>query len=375
MSQPLILVVEDNLTMLEGIRDLLEMSGYRVKVAVNGQDALTFIDEERPDLIISDIMMPMVDGYQFHAKVRERADLFRVPFIFLTARGEQADIRRGKAMGVDDYITKPFDEEDLLIAVRAKLSRWGDLRRLRDEEMADLKLKILLALSHEFRTPLAYILNYTEMLEMDSGALTPEEFRQFMQGIRKGASRLNRLVEDFIKLVELETGEAVTAYRLRRHQISDTSAWLRVVGHGYQAAAERRGLKLIIDIPERLPPLLADESYLGDAIGRLLDNAIKFSKVDSKWVRLKAEADASKLKIIVEDQGVGIPEREIPSLFSVFHQVDRAKHEQQGTGSGLAICKGLLDLHGGRVTVDSEFGMGSIFTIELPLETTGKVAV
>jgi two-component system phosphate regulon sensor histidine kinase PhoR len=128
-------------------------------------------------------------------------------------------------------------------------------------------------------------------------------------------------------------------------------------------------------VPERLPPLLADESYLGDAIGRLLDNAIKFSKVDSKWVRLKAEADTSKLKIIIEDQGVGIAEREIPSLFSVFHQVDRAKHEQQGTGSGLAICKGLLDLHGGRVTVDSEFGVGSIFTIELPLETTGKVAV
>jgi signal transduction histidine kinase len=278
-------------------------------------------------------------------------------------------------MGVDDYITKPFDEEDLLIAVRAKLSRWGDLRRLRDEEMADLKLKILLALSHEFRTPLAYILNYTEMLEMDSGALTPEEFRQFMQGIRKGASRLNRLVEDFIMLVELETGEAVTAYRLRRHQISDTSAWLRVIGRGHQMAAERRGLKLIIDVPERLPPILADESYLGDAISRLLDNAIKFSKVDSKWVRLKAESDTSILKIIVEDQGVGIPEREIPSLFSVFHQVDRAKHEQQGTGSGLAICKGLLDLHGGRVTVDSEFGVGSVFTIELPIETAGRVAV
>ncbi len=272
-------------------------------------------------------------------------------------------------MGVDEYITKPFDEEDLLIAVRAKLSRWGDIRRQRDEEIADTKLKILLALSHEFRTPLAYILNYTEMLEMDSGALSPEEFRQFMQGIRKGATRLNRLVEDFITLVELETGEAYNAYRLRRHQITDTSAWLRVVGRGFTSAAERQGLKLIVDVPDRLPPVVADETYLGNAIGRLIDNAIKFSKLDSKWVRLKAKADTAMLQVIVEDQGIGIPENEIGSLFSVFHQVDRAKQEQQGTGSGLAICKGLVSLHGGRVSAKSEIGVGSVFTIELPLDS------
>jgi signal transduction histidine kinase len=356
--------------MLEGIRDLLEMSGYRVRIALNGQEALDLLDRERPDLIISDIMMPLIDGYEFHTKVRERPELLRVPFIFLTARGEKADIRRGKALGVDDYITKPFDEEDLLIAVRAKLSRWGDISRLRDEEMADLKLTILLALSHEFRTPLAYILNYTEMLEMDSGALSPDEFRQFLNGIRKGASRLNRLVEDFITLVELETGEAYNAYCLRRHQIADTSAWLRVVGRGYKAAAERRGLKLIVDIPDRLPPINADETYLGDAIGRLLDNAIKFSGLDSKWVRMKAEANAGTLKVLIEDQGIGIPEKALGSLFSVFYQIDRAKQEQQGTGSGLSICKGLVSLHGGRVLAVSELGEGSTFTIEIPVASS-----
>ena len=370
MSKPLILVVEDNLTLLEGIRDLLEISGYRVVTAANGRQALDALEQERPDLIISDIMMPDVDGFQFHAQVQERPELIGVPFLFLTARGEKIDIRRGKALGVDDYITKPFDEEDLLITVRAKLSRWGDLRRQRDEEIAGLKLKILLALSHEFRTPLAYILNYTEMLEMDSGALSADEFRQFVQGIRKGAVRLNRLVEDFITLVELETGEAYNAYRLRRHQISDTCAWLRVIGRGYQAAAERRGLKLNLEVPKNLPAIMADETYLGDAIGRLMDNAIKFSKLDSEWVLLKAEADSDYLRVMVVDQGIGIPESELASLFSAFYQIDRAKREQQGTGSGLAICKGIVAIHGGRVTVKSEQGVGSVFTIEVPIVET-----
>ena len=143
-----------------------------------------------------------------------------------------------------------------------------------------------------------------------------------------------------------------------------------MVGRGYQAAAERRGLKLNLDVPKNLPAIVADETFLGDAIGRLLDNAIKFSKLDSEWVILKAEAESGNLRVIVEDQGIGIPESELASLFSVFYQIDRAKREQQGTGSGLAICKGLVALHDGRVTVKSEQGVGSVFTIELPIVET-----
>lgn len=367
MIKPRILVVEDNPATLQGIRDLLEISGYDVMVAANGREGLESLENQRPDLIISDIMMPDIDGYQFHAQVRKQSDLLGIPFIFLTARGEKDDIRRGKAIGVDDYITKPFDDEDLLITVRAKLSRWEDFRRLRDEQMEELKLSILQALSHEFRTPLSYIVNYAEILEMDGGAISPSDFRQFMQGIRKGAIRLSCLVEDFIKLVELETGEAHSAYLRRRHLISDTSTWLREVGQKYQNAAESRGLELILDVPDDLPTFEADEEYLEDAIGRLLDNACKFSKMESEWVRLRAETGSGKLWVRVEDQGIGIKEKDIDSLFNVFHQIDRTKREQRGTGSGLAICKGLVDLHGGKVIVESEYGTGSVFSIQLPV--------
>ncbi len=368
MDKPLILVVEDDFALLEGIRELLELSDYRVIPASNGIEALDLLNRYRPDLIVSDIMMPEMDGYEFHEKVRERVDLLTVPFIFLTARGEKVDIRRGKSMGADDYITKPFDDEDLLVAVGAKLSRWQSLRDMQDEEIADLKHKILLTLSHEFRTPLTYIINYAEILDMGDEDLSSEDFKEFMQGIRRGAVRLNTLVEDFLALVELQTGEATQAYYYRRGRIEDPAAWLRIQARHVEASARQSNLDLVVKVPEDLPSFVADEAYLSDALRRLIDNAIKFSHEKSKKITFSAQAEEGEIAIMIKDEGIGIPEDELEDLFNIFHQIDRAKTEQQGTGSGLAIVKGIIDIHGGRIEVDSKPDKGSTFTIYLPID-------
>jgi signal transduction histidine kinase len=223
-------------------------------------------------------------------------------------------------------------------------------------------------MSHEFRTPLSYIINYSEILDQEEGQINSEEFSQFLRGIQRGASRLHTLVEDFIKLVEIETGEAERTYFKRRQSIADTSAWLRVVARTHLLDAESHGLELILDVPDELPELVVDEGYLADSIGRLMQNAIKFSQPNSKWVHFRARATGDKLLISVQDQGIGIKESELANLFNVFHQIDRAKQEQQGTGSGLAICGGIVAMHGGVVHVESEYGVGSTFTIELPLQ-------
>jgi two-component system sensor histidine kinase/response regulator len=368
MAEALIMVVEDDLALLEGIRELLEISGYRVMTASNGREALDALEDERPDLIVSDIMMPEMDGYTFHAAVREIGRLTSVPFIFLTARGEKSDIRRGRSAGADDYITKPFDDEDLLAAIRGKLSRFEAVRSQQSEEIEDFKHKILLTLSHEFRTPLTYILNYSDLLSQEGSSLSSEDFDEFMFGIKRGAERLNRLVEDFLILVELESGEARNAYNFRRAQVEETSAWLRILARRFTPEAERKKLELRIDVPDDLPPIVIDETYLSDAIGRLLENAIKFSEADSQWVRFAASEEDGKLLLHIQDQGIGIAEEELNRLFDLFHQIDRAKREQQGIGSGLAICRGIVALHGGELTVESKVGQGSTFHIALPIE-------
>jgi signal transduction histidine kinase len=368
MDKPLILVVEDDFALLEGIRELLELTGYRVIPASNGVEALEKLNHYKPDLIVSDIMMPEMDGYEFHSKVRERVELLTIPFIFLTARGEKVDIRRGKSMGADDYITKPFDDEDLLVAVAAKLSRWQSLRDVQDEEIADLKHKILLTLSHEFRTPLTYIINYAEILDMEEEGLSSEDFAEFMQGIKRGAVRLNALVEDFLALVELQTGEARQAYYYRRTRLDDPVAWLRIQVRQQESLAQEAGLELVIDVDEDLPSFVVDEVYLSDALRRLLDNAIKFSRDNSKQVSFSAKAVDGQVQIVIIDEGIGIPEDELDQLFDIFHQIDRAKNEQQGTGSGLAIAKGIIEIHGGEIQVKSELGVGTTMLINLPVD-------
>ena len=368
MAEPLIMVVEDDLALLEGIRELLEISGYRVLTASNGRKALDALENTHPDLIVSDIMMPEMDGYAFHSAVREIGRLTSVPFIFLTARGEKSDIRRGRSSGADDYITKPFDDEDLLSAIRGKLSRFEAMRSQQSEEIEDFKHKILLTLSHEFRTPLTYILNYSDLLSQEGSSLSSEDFDEFMFGIKRGAQRLNRLVEDFLILVELESGEARNAYNFRRAQVEETSSWLRILARRFASEAERKDLELRIEVPEELSPIVIDEAYLSDAIGRLLENAIKFSEPESEWVLFSASEEDGNFVLRIQDQGIGIEEEELGRLFDLFHQIDRAKREQQGIGSGLAICRGIIELHGGELKVESEVGQGTTFSIILPIE-------
>jgi signal transduction histidine kinase len=364
MSNATILVVEDDAALLEGLSDMLELSGYEVLTARNGVEGLATLEQRLPDLIVSDINMPRMDGYQFYGLVRARPDWVSLPFIFLTAKSEKADVRRGKMLGADDYITKPFEEADLLVAVQAKLNRRAQLDAAHGRQVADLKRTILTTLNHEFRTPLTYITTYADMLG-DSN-VSADEFREFMRGIQRGSERLRRLVEDFILLVELQTGEAQHTYERRCSRLNDLSMLLRMAVERVASRAEARQVRLVEEIVGQLPVILADREYLLDAICRLLDNAIKFSRKAGGQVRLCAGPGGRGLLIQVIDQGIGMPASELDKIFDVFYQIDRAKMEQQGSGSGLAIAHSIIRLHGGELTAFSQLDQGSTFTIDLP---------
>jgi two-component system, sensor histidine kinase and response regulator len=364
MSSETILVVEDDAALLDGLRDILEFSGYRVVTARNGAQGLVVLEQHRPDLIVSDINMPRMDGYQFYDQVRAHPEWVSLPFIFLTAKGEKADVRRGKMLGVDDYITKPFEEADLLVAVQAKLNRRNQLNAARDRQIADLKRTILNTLNHEFRTPLTYITTYADML--GEGNISAEDFKNFMRGIQVGSERLRRLVEDFIFLVELQTGEAQQTYEHRRRPVRDVAGLLQLEVERQRARARDRQVALECRLADGLPAVVADADYLANAVGRLIDNGIKFSKKGGGRVEVRAQPGKGSLVIEVADEGIGMPAAELDRIFDVFHQIDRAKMEQQGSGSGLAITHGIVSLHGGTLTATSTVNEGSTFRVELP---------
>lgn len=363
-----ILVVEDDVHLMDGVREILELDGYTVTPASSGLAALKSLqtEPELPDLIISDIMMPQMNGYEFFEAVRSEEAWLGIPFIFLTARGEKSDVRVGKAMGADDYVTKPFGAEDLLVAVNSKLERTRQLQSVLSTQVSGIKRQILAMLNHEFRTPLTYVVAYADMLTRDADTMAIGEMRDFLKGVASGADRLRRLVENFIYLVELETGELEASYNYRKRPLEDLKGLVREAGKHVEAALTERKQTIITEFAPDLPGFIADREYLVIALARLLDNAIKFSKTGDQ-IKVSSYTDSRGYPTLaVTDVGRGIPEEELNRIFDAFYQVNRTKFEDQGAGSGLAIVRGIAQVHGAEISVKSAAGQGSTFALHFP---------
>lgn len=372
MSGQRILVVEDHEPLLTAIKGILEGEGYTVFTATDGEDGLQKMDNARPDLIVADIMMPRMDGYAFYETVRERPEWVPIPFIFLTAKAEKEDVRRGKDMGAEEYLTKPFDPQDLVVAVRSRLKRAHAIQGVSDARFDELKRQIVNVLGHELRTPLTYVRGYTELALEDIPSLEPKNLEDFLMGIKRGADRLYRLVEDLMYLIQLDTGRVEKEFQMMYGVHPGLSTLLETAVRQHKEQAADQGVTLEAEIEPRLPPVQLCETFFAEALGRLIDNAIKFSLRETKQVTVSAhvtdDADQNPwVEIAVTDQGVGIAAEHLSHIFERFRQIDREKMEQQGIGVGLSIAQELIRIHGGEITVESTLGEGSTFTIRLPV--------
>lgn len=364
-----VLVVEDDIHLLSGIHDILELSDYHVLTATNGREGLNVLHQHLdnpPDIIVSDIMMPQLDGFGFLEEVRKEDRWVTIPFIFLTAKGEKHDQRRGSLLGADVYIVKPFEPEDLIVAIQSRLKRQGHITRVHEGKESELKRKILTILNHEFRTPLTLVVAYADMLkDFNPESMSDGDIVSFLQGINSGADRLRRLIENFITLVELDSGDAEKTWGWRKRKVDDLNAIVQDAW-GQIAQPDQRPRHFICHIPDNLPVIHLDVQYITIVIRELLDNAAKFSK-DHSTITLNAQAINDWLEITIQDNGRGIPADEIEKVWLPFYQIKREEFEDQGAGSGLALVDGLVKVHGGTREVISTPGAGSTFIIRLPL--------
>ena len=367
MSGQRILVVEDHEPLLTAIKGILEGEGYTVFTATDGEDGLQKMDQAQPHLIVADIMMPRMDGYDFYETIRERPEWVPIPFIFLTAKAEKEDVRRGKDMGAEDYLTKPFDPQDLVVAVRSRLKRAYAIQEVADAKFDELKRQIVNVLGHELRTPLTYVRGYTELALEDIPSLTPQNVEDFLMGIKRGADRLYRLVEDLMYLIRLDTGRVEEEFRMMCGVYPGLSALLETTIRQHKEQAADAGVTLETEIEPRLPPVRLCETLFGEALSRIVDNAIKFSRHEPKQVTVSTQVTDGWVEIAVTDRGVGIPAEHLSDIFERFRQIDRDHMEQQGIGVGLSIAQELIHLHGGEITVESAIDEGSTFTIRLPV--------
>ncbi len=376
-----ILLVEDDKSMLYGMSDLLQVvdMDYQINVltAGNGQEALAIMNRQTPDLVVSDIMMPIMDGFEFLAEVQKEPAWINIPFIFLSARGEKHEIHKGRISGAALYVTKPFHSVELLELIKTQIDRKFQLEHTNEQHINTLKKDILQILNHEFRTPLTYVTAYYEMLadSVNTYADT-NNFQEYLRGIQAGCVRLNRLIESFITVIELRTGEAQENFLRQAAKVDDVNAILEEVIADNQAKATHHQIQIEFEPTTDLPPVFGNAANLAAVFQHLLDNAIKFSSrrlitKQGAVVRVSTAVANNEVSIAFQDSGVGLPKHMQTQIFDLFVQYNRDQLEQQGAGVGLTIAEGLVKLHHGHIELQSEENVGSTFTVVLPVYSGG----
>jgi two-component system, sensor histidine kinase and response regulator len=358
-----ILVVEDNPDLNFALCEILSSYGYQVRAAHNGFEALNFLHEFRPDVILCDIMMPGMDGYALLQETRADLNLRTLPFIFLTARSSTADQRRAKEIGIDDYLTKPIDSSDLVVAIENALQRNKIMQEDAQRKLDDLRNRIVGLLQHEFRTPLTFVLGYAELLaNTEPQTIDFGELKLAATAILDGGRRLQRLIETFLLLAELQNR---TLNPGELHRLDAWTLW-RDIAQEMEVEVEEAGQLIEISSTARPCYLLGDAHLIEEALRRLLDNALRYRRPEATRIWLSVAVLPTYVGLRITDEGPGIPQEQLIQFARPFEQPDRDQRTSSGAGLSLALIKHIAHLHGGQLQIESEYGKGSTFTLWLP---------
>lgn len=352
-----VLLAEDDPLVLETLQELVESFGMRCTTAADGHEALACFDVAEPDVVLSDIRMPGMDGYQLLQEIQLRAPW--VPVIFLSAKAAKQDIRAGMELGADDYLTKPFDAVEVRAALESRARRGRQMK----QQIQGRSKFLQRYLPHELRTPLVGVLGFGEMLLMDAESgeqPDPEVVREYAQGVVNGGRRLLDLVENFALWAELSRSES----SVKRHLIrpSDT-AYLTELEKRLSELAERYAR--IDDLNVALEPVKLpwNTAVLVRVVGNLVENAFKFSLPGSP-VKLRGLVNAGAYEFRVSN--AKSEHRINLQKVDFFVQPGRERHEQQGMGLGLALTRLFADQIEGRLFNEDVGGQVEI-VLSLPL--------
>jgi DNA-binding response OmpR family regulator len=358
-DKPTILIVDDEPALLMGLAATIRRNGYHVITAADGNEGLRKAKEVRPDLILSDVMMPPPNGFELRRIISKDAELASTPFIFLTARSNVEDRVSGMREGADDYITKPFSTEELLARIEAVFRRVKteqargreQMKAIAGQDLDKLRYEILHNFQHELRTPLANILMPLE-LAANNKFNDPQEQSKFLQIALSNADRLESLVTDLILLSNIDQGNlnkirqtidvnlhilAPVRKRLERYQAKEMEFFTDISAQGRITAPRREFIHALV---------------------HLMDNAFKFSSEKGR-ILLKVQPGLNGgVNVLVEDEGPGISPELREKVFERFYQISQGdRREHEGLGVGLSIARAVFrSLNGNVEILDSSNG-------------------
>ena len=349
----LIVIIDDVPKNLQILGSILKSNGYRVLALTDSKKAIRTIEKKNPDLILLDIMMPDIDGYEICKGLKVNPATKHIPIIFLTAKIESNDIIKGFQLGAVDYITKPFNREELLVRVKTQLDLQDAIKQAQKANAA--KSEFLANISHDIRSPMNAIMTVMELMLRTN--LTPEQ-SNYIQMAKKSGTSLLCLINDILDLSKIEAGE------LELDSIQfDLRETLEDISDIFSIEAYKKGLDFacIID-PNISKPVIGDQNRLKQIIINLISNAIKFTSQGDVVIHLSHHSN-HEYTFSIRDTGKGIPSHQIDKLFKPYSQLDTSITKKYGgTGLGLAISKQLVEKMNGHIHVQSEEHKGSVFS-------------
>ncbi len=369
-----ILAVDDQPNNLRLLTDLLTPQGYTVQTATDGQQALRSAVRSTPDLILLDIVMPGLSGYDVCACLKSDPATRSIPVIFLSGLEEAFDKVRAFEIGGADYITKPFQAAEVSARIRHQLQVMELRRQLENQNIqlqvaeaasrqaSEAKSQFLAQMNHELRTPLNAIINLTELMLMDPDRSTQDQ--DCLQIIADSGQHLLTLVNDVLDMVKIESGRETLMPQ--PCSIPKILADLKAI---FRMQVNSELLNLVFECDPRVPrQIVTDPTKLRQVLINLLGNAVKFTDKGYVALRVRPSEDYQRLIFLVEDTGSGIAAEELPKLFQPFEQTKSGRSLQQGSGLGLAISQRFVTLMGGQIQVDSTVGQGTRFTFDIAIE-------
>lgn len=332
-----ILIIEDDEDIRQGLYLLLGLNGHTVLAACDGFEGLK-LAQHAPDFIFCDITMPGMDGFQTIEEIQKLPACRSVPFVFLTAMSDREAQRRGMTLGADDFITKPFIEQEILDAIEARFRRQQPLRERIHALQAERRREVLADWSHELMTPLTGVLGGLELIEAEIDTISTADLKELIGIIRGGAERQQRLSKKLTLYFELEQRKASGV-----RADSCTAAAFVSVGASAAAQSSNRESDLSVQAEPGVVSLIGE--HLRAAVAELVLNACVFSKPGQPII-VKGAERAGRYLIEVLDQGSGLTPEQCGSV-APFRQFGRKQQNQQGLGLGLAIVRSVAEIAGG----------------------------
>jgi len=347
-----ILIIDDNLDTVELLRKRFHAEGYDTEVAYDGEAGLNKIVDSDPDLVVLDVMMPQMDGYEVCRRVKGDESIKQIPILMLTSKSEIPDKVKGLDIGADDYLTKPFDYKEVAARVRSLLTQKKESEHLAETEKLNALDHIVDEVSHEVRNPLVSIGGFARRVREN----LPEDSknRKYMDIILQNVEVLEKMVHQLISLKS-----ATFCYT----EPSDVNDIARNALGLYRQQIEEQQIELVLHLMENPPKVRVDQENITMTIAHIIENAIEAMQGDRKVMEISTAVEDGYFEITIADSGKGIKKETIKNIYDPFFS-----SKITGPGLGLAFALKTIQSHNGTISVESKEGEGTTFFIRLPLK-------